>query len=168
MTAQTKGEFCSIITCQAADWKTMPKRTSLTESTILDLLGLYSDILIELCERGVLRSVNNPAADYAEYLVAKALHLTPAPKSTKGYDAVGQDGKRYEIKARRLTRRSRPTRFSAIRKLEENHFDFLVAVLFDEHFFVQRALVLPREHVTRQAFWQAHVNGWILPISDDF
>jgi hypothetical protein len=146
----------------------MPKRTSLSESTVLDLLGLYSGILVELCERGVLRSVNNPAADYAECLVAEALHLTPAPKSTKGYDAVGQDGKRYEIKSRRVTRRSRPTRFSAIRKLEENHFDFLVAVLFDEDFLVQRALVLPREHVTRQAFWQAHVNAWILPIRDDF
>ena len=146
----------------------MPRRVSLTRATILDLLGLYSGILTELCERGVLRSVNNPAADYAEYLVAEALHLTSAPKSTKGYDAIGQDGKRYEIKARRLTRRSHPTRFSAIRKLEENHFDFLVAVLFDENFLVQRALVLPREHVTRQAFWQAHVNGWILPISDDF
>jgi len=146
----------------------MPKPASLKESTVLDLLGLYSSILTELCERGVLRSVNNPAADYAEYLVAEALHLAPTPRSTKGFDAIGQDGKRYEIKARRLTRRSRPTRFSAIRKLEENHFDFLVAVLFDEGFLVQRAIVLPREHVMQLAFWQAHVNGWILPISDNF
>jgi len=38
----------------------------------------------------------------------------------------------------------------------------------NENFLVQRALVLPREQVTRQAFWQAHVNGWFLPISGDF
>ena len=146
----------------------MPKQVSLKELTTLDLLGLYSGILIELCERGVLRSVNNPAADYAEYLVTETLHLTPAPKSTKGYDATSQDGKRYEIKARRLTRISHPTRFSAIRTLEENSFDFLVAVVFDENFRVEKAIVLTREQVKQRAFWQAHVNGWILPINSDF
>ena len=62
---------------------------------------------------------------------------------------------------------SHPTRFSAIRKLEEEHFDFLVAVLFDEGFKVSRARVLPRATVIDRTFWQAHVNGWILPIHDD-
>jgi len=145
----------------------MPSQLSLREQGTLDLLGLYSDVLTELYERRVVRSVNNPVADYAEYLVTTALALAPAPKSTKGYDAVDREGRKYEIKARRLTPISHPTRFSAIRKLEEHHFDFLVAVLFEQRFLVSKALVFPREYITQKAFWQAHVNAWILPISDE-
>lgn len=144
----------------------MYKRSSLTKMSISELLGLYSGILDELCDRNILRTVNNPAADYAEYLVCKALSLTPAAKSTKGYDATDGSGNKYEIKARRLTHRSHPKRFSAIRKLEENHFDYLVAVLFEEDFLVHRALVLQKSYITKKAFWQGHVSAWILPIDE--
>ena len=53
-----------------------------------------------------------------------------------------------------------------IRDLESRHFDFLVAVLFDQHFNVKRCALLPFEVVTRFAFRQEHVNGWVLPIRD--
>lgn len=145
----------------------MTDQLSLAKLQPLDLLGLYSDTLTELFRRGVVRSVNNPAADYAEYLVCQALGLTPAPRSTKGFDAISEDGSKYEVKARRHTRRSRPTRFSAIRGLDEGHFDYLVAVLFEERFLVHRGSVLPRDYVAQKAFWQEHVNGWILPIDDE-
>lgn len=142
-------------------------KTRAQSSTALEILNLYSQILEELCTRGILRSVNNPAADYAEYLCSRALHLKPAAKSTKGFDATDTQGHRYEIKARRLTKRSKPTRFSAIRKIEENHFDYLIAVVFSEDFSVNRAAVFPREVIRKKAFWQAHVNGWILPLKED-
>jgi len=141
-------------------------RSFLKSLPVLGLLALHSGILDELRRRGVLRTVNNPAADYAEFLACRALSLKPAASSEKGYDATGQDGKRYEIKARRQAKGSKPTRFSAIRRLEENHFDYLLAVLFEEDFRVQRAAILPREVVTKKAFWQEHVNGWILPLND--
>jgi hypothetical protein len=145
----------------------MYKRSSLNKMSILELLGLYSDVLDELCVRKILRSVNNPAADYAEYLVAKALNLTLAAKSTKGYDAIDEHGIKYEVKARRLTHRSHPTRFGAIRKLEESHFDYLVVVLFDEDFLVNRSSILSKAYVTKKAFWQSLVNGSILRIGED-
>lgn len=96
----------------------------LKSKSVLQILGLYSQILEELCSRGVLRSVNNPAADYAEYLCCRALSLQRTPKSTKGYDATDANGNKYEIKARRLTSRSHPTRFSAIRELEQDNLTF--------------------------------------------
>jgi hypothetical protein len=142
------------------------KEVNLADFEILGLLGLYADILNELHSREVIRTVNNPAADYAEYLVAKALSLRPAPPSTKGFDAVDGNGIRYEIKARRRTQRSKPTRFSAIRNLDQDTFDELAAVLFNENFSVNRACLFPRSLVQQNAFWQEHVNGWILPISD--
>ncbi len=133
---------------------------------MLDLLGLYSRILDELYKRGVVRSVNNPAADYAEHLVCEALSLTPAEKSTKGYDAVGQRGKRYEVKARRRTKRSKPRRFSPIRGLDESHFDYLVAVVFAEDFTVERAAILTAAAVRKIASRQEHVNAWIVSLND--
>ena len=141
-------------------------RSFLTRSTVLELLSIHSEIIDELRSRKVLRTVNNPVADYAEFLSCRALRLTPAGNSEKGYDAIGPEGEKYQIKARRIARGSKPTRFSAIRKLEESHFDYLLAVLFTHDFHVQRAHLLPRELVREKAFWQQHVNGWILPVSD--
>jgi len=133
---------------------------------VAQILGLYAAVLEELCQREVLRSANNPAADYAAHLVCHAPSLRPAQEPTKGYDATDRKRKRYEIKDRRSTTRSRPTRFSAVRKLPDNHFDYLAAVLFAEDFHIQRAVVLPRIAVVSKAFFQKHVNGWILPLND--
>ncbi len=143
------------------------KNNSLTDFQVLDLLRQYSDILNELHDRGIVRTGNNPAADYAEYLIATALSLIPAPTSTKGYDATDKNGIKYQVKARRLTRRSKPTRFGVIRRLDEDNFDYLGAILFEEDFSVSRAMIFPLDYVQQKAFWQAHVNGWILQISDN-
>ena len=66
-----------------------------------EVLRLFSETIEELGRRGLTRSKNNPVADYAEHLVCKAFSLRSAENSTKGYDAVDDDGKKYEIKARR-------------------------------------------------------------------
>jgi hypothetical protein len=131
-----------------------------------EILTFFSDIMEELANRGLIRSKNNPVADYAEHLVCRTFSLTAAEKSTKGYDATDANGKRYEIKSRRYSVRSKPTRFSAIRDLDTKHFDILAAVLFSQDFTVQRAVFLPYATVRRIAFRQEHVNGWILPIRD--
>jgi hypothetical protein len=145
----------------------MNKLPSLNEFKVLELLGLYSGIIEELCQRKILRTINNPAADYAEFLVCKALSLTPAKKSTKGYDAIDDLGNKYEIKARRLTHRSNPARFSAIRSIEEDHFTHLVAVLFTEDFQVSKAMIFLKDFVREKSFHQRHVNAWILPINEN-
>ena len=138
----------------------------LEKYSVKELLALYADIVTNLCARNVVRSVNNPAADYAEYLIGKALKLKPAPPSTKGYDLIGKTGEKYEVKARRYTSRSKPTRFSPIRQIEENHFNYLAVVLFEENFDVKRAIIFPLQLIKEIAYWQNHVNGWIVPIND--
>ena len=45
----------------------------LTKAPVGELLGLYSRLLLELRERGVLRTNNPPSGDYAEWLVAGSL-----------------------------------------------------------------------------------------------
>jgi hypothetical protein len=138
----------------------------LTDVATSDLLALYRGVLRELRRRRVVRSTNSPVADYAEYLVVKALSLGLAPKSTKGYDATDAQGQRYEIKGRRLTAHNRSRQLSVIRGLRERHFAYLAGVLFDERFSVLRACLLPIKIVEQEAVYREHVNGWILHLRD--
>lgn len=130
------------------------------------LLRLFSDVMKELRRRGVVRSSNNPTADYAEYLVCGALKLEQATKSTRGYDAVDSTGQRYEVKSRRLTLQNQSRQLSVIRGLDEKHFHHLAGVLFNEDFSVRRACLVPWEQVNQAATYREHVNGWILHLRD--
>ena len=140
---------------------------SLKSYSTQELLALFSKVLSELRRRGTIRSTNNPVADYAEYLVARALSLTLAQKSTTGYDAVDASGRRYEIKGRRLTKDNKSRQLSAIRGLDHQHFSYLAGVLFNEDFSVHRACLIPYEIVEQIAVYRSHVNAWILHLRED-
>ncbi len=132
-----------------------------------DLLRLHADVLRELRQRGVVRSENGPAGDYAELLVARALELTLASKSARGYDATDKAGHRFQIKSRRIMQENGSRQLSAIRGLDLELFGSLVGVLFASDFTIRRACVLPRNMVPEVAKYRAHVNGWIMHLRDD-
>lgn len=132
-----------------------------------ELLGLYSEIMEVLRRRGVVRSSNNPVGDFAENLAAKALGLKKVALSTKGFDACDDKGMTYEIKSRRLTEYNTSRQLSAIRKLDEKHFDFLVGVLFNADFSVNRACVMPYEVAKEIATYREHTNAWIIQLRDE-
>ena len=98
------------------------------------LLQDFGGILVELRRRGICRSENIPTGDLAEHLACKALELTIAAKSAKGFDALDSAGARYQIKGRRITPWNPSTQLSAVRDLPSGPFDFLIAVLFDQEF----------------------------------
>jgi hypothetical protein len=129
-------------------------------------LNIFAGCLDELKRRGVTRSTNNPVADYAEFLFQNALSLKLCPKSTKGYDATDTHGRKYEIKGRRLTSHNTSRQLSAIRGLDENHFDFLAGVLFGADFTVQKACLVPHDQVSILSAYREHTNSWILHLRD--
>jgi hypothetical protein len=131
-----------------------------------ELLALHASISSRLRTLGVSRSANNPVADYAEWLCAGRLGLTLAGNSTAGFDATDSSGRRYEIKARRRTPDSTPTHLSAIRGLPTQLFDDLIAVIFDEEYVVDRAVLLPFQVVSSLARYRKHVNGSYLYLRD--
>ena len=131
-----------------------------------ELLALYSEIMEELRTRKVVRSSNNPTADYAEGLVAKALCLTLNAGSTTGYDGTDENGRRIEIKGRRPTPHNKSRQMSAIRSLDAKHFDFLAGVLFAPDFTVLRAALIPYEQVKAQSTYVKHINGWRFLLRD--
>jgi hypothetical protein len=134
----------------------------LSEVSARDLLTLFGRVLDELRARQVVRSSNNPIADYAELLVARALGLTLLPRTPVGCDARDSQGYRYEIKARRVAKLGASTQIGVLRDLSECHFDYLVGVLFDADCSVRQACLVPHDAIARIARYRRHVNGWML------
>lgn len=128
--------------------------------TVDGLLKLYAAIVEELRQRGVTRSFNNPVADYTEHLVARALSLTLTGNSSSGHDAVDAEGRRYQIKGRRVTPQNPSTELSAIRNLPQRPFDFLVAAVYRADFSVDYAAVVPYEVVVELAKYVKHTNAY--------
>lgn len=139
----------------------------LEKKSVSELLALHAEILRELRHRKLIRGTNNPVADIAEYLVAKALNLDLEPKSTTGYDAIDQQKNRFEIKGRRVTRENKSRQLGFIRGLDQGHFTHLAGVLFTEDYEILRACVVPIAVVKEEAKYNKHVNGWRLVLRDE-
>lgn len=135
---------------------------NLTDLTVSELLTLHSAATEELRSRGVVRSQNNPTGDYAEWLVSQHLGLKLETNSEKGFDARDSDGKRYQIKGRRITTANGSRQLSVIRDLGGGDFDFLIAVVFDKDWNVLTAAKIPHSAVSGIATFRKHVNGHIM------
>lgn len=133
--------------------------TRLEEMKVAALLKLHAEINEQLRARGVVRSANSPTGDLAEYLFCKAFGWQQASNSVRGYDATDSKGTRYQIKARRVHRRNKSRQLSAIRDLASGNFDILAGVLFDDHYNVMRAALIPRTVIEARSRYIAYTNS---------
>ena len=136
----------------------------LSELSVPGLLRLSREILRELRARGVIRSSNAPAGDFAEFLVQRVTQGELAPGSQRSWDVVTPEKRRLQVKARVLTPENSSRQLSPIRTWE---FDELVVVLFDDNFAVSRAVFLPAAVAREASSWRKHVNGWVLIARDE-
>lgn len=120
---------------------------------------VWARAMRELRARGLVRSSNNPVADFAERLVAEELGLELAPPVAQGYDATDADGRRYQIKSRRLTPQNNSRQLGVIRKLELREFDDLIAVIFSEDLLVLEIWKIPYAVVVEFGKWVPTTNG---------
>lgn len=132
-----------------------------------ELLALHGAVLDELRERKIVRSSNGPAGDYAELLFSRAFAWDLEGNSASGHDAKDRDGRRYQIKSRRITRHSKSRQLSFIRRLPDKRFDFLAGVLFNGDYSVFRAAIVPHSLLEPRCRFSKHVNGWIFKLEDD-
>lgn len=139
----------------------------LSRLTPIELLKLHAEIGEELRTRGITRSSNNPTGDLAEYLFCEAFGWRRSGNSNANVDAIGEDGIRYQIKGRRITRHSRSRQLSAIRDLAGAHFDFLAGVLFSEDYSILRAAIIPRAIAEERASFVERTNSHRFLLRDD-
>jgi len=140
---------------------------NLKDRSLAGLLAFQAALLEELRTRGVLRSENNPTGDLAEYLFCAAYGWKRHPNSEKAVDATGEDGKRYQIKGRRLAGRNPSRQLSAIRDLDDEGFDVLAAVLFDGVYGIVRAALIPVDVVRRRSTYIEHTNSHRFMLQDN-
>ena len=107
--------------------------------------------------------------DYAELLFCKAFGWKREENAANGYDAIDEQGTRFLIKARRITRTGpsgQSRQLSAIRNLDNLPFDFLAGLLVDENFQVVRAVLVPVAVVWQLATYVAYTNSWRFLLRD--
>lgn len=145
--------------------KRTPSVGALADLSVGELLALSRGILAELRERGVIRSGNAPAGDYAELLVQRATKGELAPNSQRSWDVLTPEGERLQVKARVVTAPTRAgeRQLSVFRSWD---FDALVIVLFDDGFRVWRATRLPASLLEQQSRFIEHVRGYRVMAKD--
>lgn len=126
-----------------------------------NLLKLYADVMNELRDRELIRSSNNPVADYAEKVAVEHLGLTRVGKEERGFDAIDDKKKKYQIKGRRITKHNNSRQLGVIRNLDEHLFDNLIAVIFNEEFCPLEIWKIPYWFVKQHSRWSRHQNGHI-------
>ena len=128
-------------------------------------MNMYAETLVELNSCKVVRTYNSPVGDYAEWLVAEKLGLVLECNSQKGYDTYDpKTGLRYRVKSRweRGTASVQSRELNVIRNYNDNQFDYLIIVIFDDHFGIKEAYMLPHDTVKSYARYNKHQNGYIL------
>lgn len=131
------------------------------------LLRLFAETIEELRRRKIVRSSNNPVADYAESIAAHALQLKLVGKSGAGHDGEDASGGRYQIKSRRITPHNSSRQLSFMRNLDTRPFDYLVGIIFDAEFRIYRACVVPFDVVQKLSAFSKHVNAHRLLLRDE-
>jgi hypothetical protein len=137
------------------------------EMSLSDLLTLHAKVADELRNRGVTRSSNNPVGDYAEYLFCQAYGWKQENNSVSSFDAIDEsNGKKYQIKSRRLTLHNTSRQMSALRNLDSMGFDYLAGILFDKNYDVFRAAIIPHTVVLKSSKYGSHTNSWSFFLRD--
>jgi hypothetical protein len=136
----------------------------LSDRTPMELLQTFAAVIDELKRRGLVRTINNPVADYTEWLVTSKLKLTLLGNSKLGCDATSSDGTKYQIKGRRVSGLDKSIQLSALRNLPKRLFDFLVAVIYERDFSIRHALRIPYEVVLEKSTYQTHTNSYLFHV----
>ena len=137
---------------------------NLATKSVAELLALHTAALEELRQRGVLRSANTPTGDLAEYYFCKAFDWAQQNNSEKAFDAIDDEGVRYQIKGRRVHRRNKSRQLSAIRDLQG--FDILAGILFGDDYRIMRAALIPAAVVSENSKYHEHTNSHIFHLRD--
>ncbi len=138
-----------------------------------DLIQIYSQILVELKNRSVIRT-KNLIGDMGEYLVidhynktSELPKLTLAPPGAKSVDAISSDSKRYAIKS---TSSSLTGVFYGLQppiSTESNQqiFDFLIIAQFSDNFNLKKIIELTWEQFLKFKRWHTTMAAWHVSVT---
>lgn len=132
-----------------------------------ELMILNSKIMIELKEKQVIRTKNNPIADYCEWLVSKKFNWNLQNNSNAGFDVIDNENLRVQIKCRTLEKGKGTRQLGVIRNLDGDTFDYLIGILFNEHIEVVEAYLISKPLIKKYSRYSKHQNGHILSLKGE-
>ena len=103
--------------------------------TQTELLKKFADLSDQLFEHGVI-STDSFTGEIGEYYACQLFNLDKTKRVTRAVDAIGKDGKRYQVKAKVV----KGSFNYSIKKLETDLFDYLIVVYFDRSYSLLKVL----------------------------
>ena len=134
----------------------------LKDMTEKELMLYNYKIINELKSRKIIRTKNNPIADYCEWLVSEKFGWKLEKSSNAGFDAYDSNGFRVQIKCRTLEKGKGTRQLGIIRNLDSDTFDYLIALLFDEDIEVVNGYKISKDLIKQYSKLSKHQNGLIL------
>ena len=137
------------------------------------LLEVYSQLLIELKQRNVIRT-NNLVGEIGEYYAINIFNkqkglskLQAAPTGTKNIDAISKEGERYSIKC---TTTKTTGVFYGINPIGSNEeqrqlFEYVIIVLLDDTYRLRQILQLDWDVFLQHKHWHSRMKEWNLLIN---
>jgi hypothetical protein len=141
-----------------------------------DLIAAYSEIIIHLKIRGVIRS-KNLLGDLAEFLVIDHYgktpnlpNLQPAPTGTQNVDALSRKGERYSIKATsgNLTGSFWGLNAPGDPTPDPKKFEYLIVACFDNNFRLKKILQATWEVFIENKSWNKTMRCWKITTTKKF
>jgi len=138
-----------------------------------EIISLYSDVMVELKKRDVIRT-KNLIGDLGEYLAinhynntSNLPNLREAAIGTKNIDAISRDGDRYSIKSTtgRLTGVFYGLNSPDSEETDSQKFEFLIIVIFDDEFRLHKILEVSWELFLKYKRWHTTMNAWNISIT---
>lgn len=91
--------------------------------------------------------------------------LVPAPRGTKNIDAISREGNRYSIKTQQRAKKS-GTIYPDPLDNERQLFEFILIVLIDENFTLERIVELDWQQFCAVRSWDIRMNAWYVARSN--
>ncbi|WP_198385899.1 hypothetical protein [Burkholderia ubonensis] len=85
--------------------------------------------------------------------------LAPAPRGTKNIDAISRDGDRYSIKTLQRAKKTGTIYPDPVNE-ERRLFEFILIVLIDDEFSLERVIELDWEQFCAVRSWDVRMNAW--------
>ena len=138
-----------------------------------DLVPLYSSVIKELKNRGVIRT-NNVIGDLGEYLAIEHYNntaglptLAVAPIGTENIDAISRKGDRYSIKS---TSSNVTGVFYGLEPKgsstpDKQKFEYVIICRFDADYELETILEMDWDTFLKHKKWHSRMNAWNLSIT---
>ena len=137
-----------------------------------EIIQLYPKILKELKKRGVIRT-KNFIGDIGEFLAIEGYNkntnvpnLERADAGTEGYDAISQDGTRYQIKAASGSSTGVFHGVDESAEEGEQKFEYAVVVRFDDDYASASILEINWNQFLEIKRWHSVMRAWNIPVNN--